>query len=191
MNPESEAEFLSPKQAADYMKVSQPTVYAMIRSRQIAALRNGGRWLINRRALVRQFPPRPAAQAGYVSVKEAATMMGKPTPTVYSHVQMGLFPALRIGGRWFIRLKDIAMQKGVWAESGLVSKSDTPSATTPRQQSFSHLAACIALILAFFSLPTFSKAGSPDPSAGVVAPKIDAEGISLMRRDFADKLPET
>lgn len=191
MNPEPETEFLSPKQAADYMRVSLPTVYAMIRTRQIEAVRNGGRWLIGRRALVRQFPPRPAAQAGYVSVKEAATMMGKPAPTVYSHVQMGIFPALRIGGRWFLRLADIATHKGVWANSAILSTSNTPSANTPSQHTSHHLAAFVALIIAFFSLPTFSHAGNPTPSAGVVAPKIDAEGILLMRRDFADKLPDT
>jgi excisionase family DNA binding protein len=105
-NPIS-SNIITPTQAAEMLRVSKPTVYGYLRSKQIPSHRIGGRIFIEIGSLMQARQPRPKAGDGYVSVKKLAELLAMPLPTAYYKVQCEEIPSIRAGGQRFIHRKTV------------------------------------------------------------------------------------
>jgi excisionase family DNA binding protein len=115
--------YVSIKEAAQQLGVSRQRVNQLIHQGKLTARKIGSSWVVEKSALVAKPPsrrPEPSS-ADYVSVQEAAWLLGVSRQRVNKLIQENKLEARRVGASWNIKLSAVTPQAH--------SRDDVPVAT--------------------------------------------------------------
>ena len=105
--------YVSIKEAAQQLGVSRQRVNQLIHQGKLPARKIGASWMVDKSALVAKPPNRhpEASPAAYVSVKEAASLLGLSRQRVNQLIQEDKLSARRVGSSWTIKLSAVTPQE--------------------------------------------------------------------------------
>jgi len=96
---EDEIGLLTPKEAADLLKVSVSSIYRLIGEGKLSAIRIGGKGLTIR-ILKKDLDP---FMETCFTVKEVADILRVSVPAIYRWINNGTLPAIKFGGESYSR----------------------------------------------------------------------------------------
>ena len=105
-----EKEYLSVSEAAQVLGISRVAVFKQIKRKTLPAQKVGAYYLIARSDLPqvgKDFVRSGIAQQEYISIKEAAKLLGVSRIAVFKRIKRGTLNAVQIGRGWMIERKDI------------------------------------------------------------------------------------